>query len=597
MKKFSKIASIAALSAVVMVSCVKNEESDGVKSLRDAQANLINAQSEGALADAKLTLESVMRQYYLNLSTKYQAVKDSLAMEEDKATTVKDLEKIQKEKEIAALDFQAKILVEQGELAQAEANLLDAIQNAATTESQVVSDYLAKYTSLLSDVRNLQNDIDDGKYTVATWGNVDEDFDITNLKRQIEGKKIDKVYLQAKYDNLTKVAAAYNNVVTDPTTAVAAVATARTNKEAAYSLLEAKKVETANALTVYDQKAAAATLAKNARVDIQGAIADLSDDNSADQDAIYYYESKINAAQIAIRTQEAAINALNVTLAEQTALYNTWNSKYSTAQSAFRTAESAYSTANANVKAKEAALAAAQLYDAQYGTSTATAAQTELDAANTALTPIAETYNDAYVVYTQALNNLNVYTNSVDAIKADISDAQSALTIARNELTQYTNVLASKNTDLTTLNGQLDAAIAAEEAARLAQIAANDSWSKLSDEQSVLTDNYNKLNTLLTNLTVLMNGVKDNNDSYLTAVEGYKKDLNDLLNDIEDKDEEIAQLNKQIADVTAELLDDAAFIAAKNAEITGWEAELVLLKAELTRYYALVDDAIAETQE
>ena len=60
MKKVVRILGCLALSAVVLTSCVKNEESDSVAAIRDAKARDINAEAEGkeiTNAENKLTYD------------------------------------------------------------------------------------------------------------------------------------------------------------------------------------------------------------------------------------------------------------------------------------------------------------------------------------------------------------------------------------------------------------------------------------------------------------------------------------------------------------------------------------------------------------
>jgi len=186
MKKIQKMVGMAALSAAVLTSCVKNEETDGVKSLRDAQAGYLNAQSEQVLANVKNTLTLVSNQHLKNKQLEYQFKRDSLsyviweasktANEEVSQLTIANA-KLALEQE--AILYQKNILGYQADLQAKQASLQTAIMQASIDKQSRLLTYTNQYELVLADILTLQKAIADKQYAIDVLKTIENNKDVS----------------------------------------------------------------------------------------------------------------------------------------------------------------------------------------------------------------------------------------------------------------------------------------------------------------------------------------------------------------------------------------------------------------------------------
>jgi hypothetical protein len=192
MKNLKHLAGTAVMAGLLLTTgCVKNEEADGVKALREAQAELIKAkaQHETALDEADAayrTAEAALKQAEADYQ-KAQTEAVNIANELAKAKNKVDSVKYQIEIETLKATQQAKIdaAVAKAEQALAEAKLqLEKSQRALEIEiasanlpnTDSINSYYSKYTTLLGKANGLRSNIIAAQKIIANY-NLQKDFD------------------------------------------------------------------------------------------------------------------------------------------------------------------------------------------------------------------------------------------------------------------------------------------------------------------------------------------------------------------------------------------------------------------------------------
>lgn len=184
------------LMAGLLFGCIKNEESDGVKALRQAQAELIRAKAanettlaaaQAAFINAQAKIEEA-KALQAQAQAEYQQLVNAMkaATNENeiaKMTAELELFQIQKQGEIEAAHLEAQVL-----LNTAKINLEQSIR-ALETEMAVsevtnpkLDEYMAAYKDAIDVVTDLQNDILDKQAEIATAVYFNSDDELMNLK-------------------------------------------------------------------------------------------------------------------------------------------------------------------------------------------------------------------------------------------------------------------------------------------------------------------------------------------------------------------------------------------------------------------------------
>lgn len=599
MKKFSKIAGMAALSAVVLVSCVKNEESDGVKSLREAQANLINAQSQDVLAQVKSTLEDVNGKYYSNLIKKYSAIEDSLDMEKYKAVTDTLKAQITWQQQKIQIQHQIEIANINAKLEKAEVDLIKAIQDQADVQTAELQGYLTTYQTLLGNVNTLETTIATDEQTINNWDNITKEYIVTTEQRKIVGYEINKKYQQITHDNKVAVLNAYKTAVADPSTVATSLSAAVTEQAQTEAAMKEKNIEVNKAYEdvqeAYDVYGASQTKRNNLNSSIvflssnsivNTPITDGVNTTTIPSYSVYYYEQQIIANIAAINAAKASLLSNNQTLADAQAHYNAWNSKLSTYTSAYQTAEAAYKTAKALVTQRKEEYDAAVSYDAQYGTSTQTAAQTAWQTATDDLNNVKQpAYNKAKTLFEEAVIEVNGAQTSINTSTAAVSANNTTIEEQTAKKVENESKKASTVALLASLKTKFAEAVTAEENNRLAYLAVLDSYTELNAAYGALSAKNTDLKTLVTKLETLASGITSETKTLEEAVSS-------LVAAIEATNKQIADANEAIKEANNGITFDTAKKLALQAKVDGYKQTLAAYKLELARYYGLITAAI-----
>src|SRR5690554_590969 len=161
------------LLAGALFGCIKNEEADGVKALREAQAALINAKAanettlanaEAAFVQAQAKIEEA-KALQAAAQARYQELQNDLREAQntdDIARMEAELELFQVEMqgEIAAAQLDAEVLLNNAKIAlEGSMRVLQAEIAISEVSTPALDEYLAKYTEAVDEVTSLQDKI------------------------------------------------------------------------------------------------------------------------------------------------------------------------------------------------------------------------------------------------------------------------------------------------------------------------------------------------------------------------------------------------------------------------------------------------------
>lgn len=187
MKKFRLFAG-SLLLAGALFGCIENEEAEGVKALREAQAALINAKAvnETTLANAEAAYQAALAKIE-EARAKNMELQNELT--EGKNEVDLELYRVTKGGEIEAAKIEAEELLNNAKTAlEASIRALKAeiaVSNASTPE---LDEYLAKYTDAVGKVTSLQAEIIDKNIEIAVAEYYNSDDDLMNLKKTTQDR-------------------------------------------------------------------------------------------------------------------------------------------------------------------------------------------------------------------------------------------------------------------------------------------------------------------------------------------------------------------------------------------------------------------------
>jgi hypothetical protein len=187
MKKFRLFAG-SLLLAGALFGCIENEEAEGVKALREAQAALINAKAvnETTLANAEAAYQAALAKIE-EARAKNKELQNELT--EGKNEVDLELYRVTKGGEIEAAKIEAEELLNNAKTAlEASIRALKAeiaVSNASTPE---LDEYLAKYTDAVGKVTSLQGEIIDKNIEIAVAEYYNSDDDLMNLKKTTQDR-------------------------------------------------------------------------------------------------------------------------------------------------------------------------------------------------------------------------------------------------------------------------------------------------------------------------------------------------------------------------------------------------------------------------
>ncbi|MGQ1945862.1 hypothetical protein ACT3CD_02015 [Geofilum sp. OHC36d9] len=600
------ITGIVLISGLLLTSCIKNEEADGVKALRMAQASYIQAKAnhEAALISA----DSI---YQAALATIQQATADKMVASTE--LEIEIMRAVQQSKLDQAVAEAQSDLADSKVLLEQALRALEAEIAQSETENPALDEYMTKYKAAIAKVEGFRSDIIAKQKEInqteiaVTFGGA-SDFLLNALaqaKSDLDKEEDWKVKYAAAnedptaiYSDLNAAEVAYAGLLADQTDLQAEIDAANTAATKAGDLVQDALDDYQDAQDMLDD-IADFTSTEGFFGQIDGDILEeVTGEPGAGDDSYYSlvdYDDMIQAQGEVVSSVQEQRTYYQNQLAAVTALYNAYKTPLNNAQTARDAALAAYNSA---VQAYNVALLTAQDTDP---VSDATSAPAVV-AANNAMSDALTAYNDANDDLTTIKNDIagaavsfgisdsedNAYSwnsnfynwfgnndveiedliehltditipdiqESIDDETADLEELQADRAVVVAVIAYYENMLGADPT------AAVDALKDAYFVARDDYFAANDDVDALNDEMSDLNEEIG-----------LALAVRD-------AFEG---DYNRISNRLESFDNTIANLNVDIDDLQ-EQIDNANItdVDYLEGQLANLESELEHLQEQLT---------------
>jgi len=596
MKNLTRLSVGLLLAAVVgLSSCVKNEVSDEVKALRQAQVSLLNAQVTAILADANYVDAETAYQLLVNAYKEADDAYKLQATASNLAVTIANNEATAKQAETNL----ANAMLAQAQAAAAYQRFIDQGEFSAN-----VMDLLGKYNNenrvlqqLYSDRITLTKQIAENNLLITS-----ANYDVVRARYVV--KIAEK---QAKLDAANAALTAYETAIANP-------ADIEAQKNALKITIDSLKGVT-RSMDVDIQLAANAVTAKQTQIDNAELAIGLMEDWDAIegagfiQDELDLLEDSLGFVQdLADATADLAAANASLTLAKST--LTAAKSALTSATTAYTAKQALYATALTNntnavntLATKEYLLeVATNNYNAGLAAIPAlTAAQllvlsNAVDAAQTARDDAYDVINDAdgtLAKLNQAEIDRDAAESTMDDAQDDVDDAQSDVDDAQDDVDSAMDDIASANEDL------------ADNAIRLAIIRGKIAeWTpKYNAAVLALPTLYTEIG-LLSYKSQTLTLAKYDVESMIDELDAVVDDLvnyRDYLSDrIKNKQDEIKDLEDEIVEWQAAIDQKDIDETWLEGVIANLESLLAVTEVKITEsegivavWKKLLDDAIA----
>ena len=612
------------LSGLLFTSCIKNEESDGVKALRMAQASYIQA-----MADHESALISADSIYQSALAAIQQATADKAV-----ATTeleIEIMEAVQQSKlDQAVADAEADLAASQISLEQALRDLEAEIAETETT-NPTLDEYVIKYKEAIIEVESLRSQIVDKEadinaaeiaitysgasdYLVNALAEAQEDLEKEeDWKEKYEAANEDPSSI---YSDLNAAEVAYDALLADQTDLQSEIDAAADASNAAADLVQDALVEYQEAVDWVDM-AEDFNSTEGFFAEIDGDILEKVIDEPGIGDSYYYslvdYDDMIEAQGDFVSSLQEQRTYFQNQLSAVTALYNAYKTSLDAAQTARDAALAAYNDA---VQAYNVALLAAQDTDPL---SDATSDATVV-AANNAMSDALTAYNDANDDLTTIKNDIaaaavefgvedseeseydwssNFYSwvGNNDTEIEDLIELLSDVTIPSiqdlidDETADLEELQADRDVVVAViayyedlLGGDADAAI---EALKDAYFVAKDAYFDALDAEEALNDEMSDLSEEIAYALAVKDAFDDDYTRISSRLELFDSTIAGLNDDIDDLQEQIE--NENVTDV--EYLQGQLEIL--TLELEHLQEQLTVEETKADSYLALINIEIS----
>jgi len=642
MRKITMMVGFVLSTGLLLTNCVKNEESDGVKALREAQAGYYDALAQAevltAEADAAYTnaeaaheLAYAATQNAIAAQERAQAKIDSLNAVKSEAQTDADIAVIEAQLQVQLANKEAALIAAQNSIEtaklKAEADLLDAqkalvaAQDAyqkalQDADDAMVNYYYGLYSDALDEVNSLQREINELTWDIASdkselaylttdeslWNEtvianeiLELNIDVTNYQGDIVDLQSEKSVLEEEVTFLNSILSGQNTNVDAKLTTIKA--TLSTLRQDSASL----KVEMDDASAAYD-------LAYNAYYDyyydvytpMYNTVSDAPYTIYGYQTNIAYYNyqkavkaNDIAESQLQIDEYQANLDAANALLNEylinkglRTSNVISYQNAYFNAIEDERVLYGKYQTAYSTYLVLQAD---ADAYPAD--PNKAQAASDASDAADDAW----DAYVDSWSVTSAASQ---VYSNAVSELMdaqsleengywtvynytSNISYEVAQIEDATNSYYEYLENIEDYEARLVALQAEYDEAVAGiQEAYDLLDeySAARDAADDLYVEVS--NEYYNIIDDIAVqrDYAYALNYDVNSLENYIESLED---DIAGIDQDIRDIEDSIADIQSDIAHLQVDITGRESYIAWFTSEITVMETELANLQAKL----------------
>ena len=610
MKRIKFFAAAAIMAVFVFSGCIDNEESEGVKSLRKAQASLIQAKAYETNVRANADSAFAVVQLRIDIASaviaEANAALEAAKSDNERSTLAVKLE-------IEMLEQNALLAAAQDALASAQKNLEIALSDYEAeladdvAKNKILDKYLVSYKAAIADANALQVEIIGLQESLfkAEFYALDSDLAITAdilEKKELEKSKLERT-LDLNEGWLAKAEAVYGNTADRH----AVINDVREIKEQLELEIDAKDVEIEK---LDGQKNAKEKAYENALV-AYGAAMDAEDEIEAFTDGaggeipqevletLTDTPNEAAASYSSIDTYNTQLEAENETLTDLMDDRTDLNSSFSRIKAlknsyapALEDAEAAVETAEANVEAAEHNLNMAELQLATDPTNTTyqgnvTTRKNELTTANTALTTaendLANIINEIENYVIEESNyyfpSLIVSVDNLSDIDALITLYEEALEVLGDAIADQQEVVGDLNDDIAVVNGYITYLQTIEvgdvAALKAVYFDARSDYFELLDQKEVLDIDKGILAVDLASATSLE-----------TSLKGDYDDINTF---IDARIEDIAGNKAGIADLDAQFATWDSYVASLERKIEQKQIELDITEKQAANYKALID--------
>lgn len=608
MKRIKFFAAAAIMAVFVFSGCIDNEESEGVKSLRKAQANLIQARAY------EITLRANADSAYATVQLRIgiaQAVIAEANAALEAAKSDNERSTLAVKLEIEMLEQNALLAAAQDALASAQKDLEIALSDYEAeladdaAKNKTLDKYLVSYKAAIADANALQVEIIGLQESLfkAEFYALDSDLAITAdilEKKELEKSKLERT-LDLNEGWLAKAKAVHGNTADRH----AVINDVREIKEQLELEIDAKDVEIEKLDGQKNAKEKAyenALVAYGAAMDAEDQIEAFTDGAGGEipQEVLETLTDTPNeaaASYSSLETYNTQLEAENETLTNLMDDRTDLNSSFSrikalknTYATALTNAEAAVETAKANVEAAQHNLNMAELqldtdptnttYQANVTTRTneLTTANTALSTANSNLANIISDINSSILLESNYHPGF-VVVNNIEDIDALIVAYEAALVTANDAVAVQQEVVAKINEDIAVVNGYITYLQTIEvgdvAALKAVYFDARSDYFELLDQKEVLDIDKGILAVDLASATSLE-----------TSLKGDYDDINTF---IDARIEDIAGNKAGIADLDAQFATWDSYVASLERKIEQKQIELDITEKQAANYKALID--------
>jgi hypothetical protein len=609
MKRIKFFAGAAIMAVFVFSGCIDNEESEGVKSLRKAQASLISARAYETTLRANADSAYAAVQLRIDIASAVVAEANA-ALEAAKSDNERSTLAIKLE--IEMLEQNALLAAEQANLAEAQKDLEIALSDYEAeladdvAKNKILDKYLISYKAAIADANALQVEIIGLQESLfkAEFYALDSDLAITAdilEKKELEKSKLERT-LDLNEGWLAKAEAVYGN----PADRHAVINDVREIKEQLELEIDAKDVEIEkldgqmnakekaykNALVAYGNAVSAEdkieAFTDGAGGDIPQEVHQTLTDTPADPAGPAVSYSSLETYNDDLETETETLTDLmdartlaNGKLTRIKALYNQYGTALSNAEVAVTTAKAAVATAAHNLNLAELQLdtdPTNATYQANVTTRT-----NELTTANTALTTAENNLTNLKAEINASTINASDYyvldVTNLETIEALIVAFEAALVTANDAVAVQQEKVSKLNDDIAVVNGYITYLQTIEvgdvAALKAVYFDARSDYFELLDQKEVLDIDKGILAVDLASATSLE-----------TSLKGDYDDINTF---IDARIEDIAGNKAGIADLDAQFATWDSYVASLERKIEQKQLELDITEKQAAYYKALID--------
>ncbi|TAJ09392.1 hypothetical protein DMA11_20160 [Marinilabiliaceae bacterium JC017] len=623
MKIINAFVGVALLATILFTGCVKNEEADGVKALRLAQAELIKAKASATTTAAEAEAAFKAAQTLIEQAKAKQ--QEALARMEEANARMKELEaelqaaQNEADKELIAIRLeqqkqqiqlsieQTKAQIEyaavmaQQQLAEAKTALQSALRDlevelAKNAENVTAREYMTLYKTALGKVNGLRGDITELTAELAILELYIPDFDMQKDRKAINAMlkaefDWEKQKLESELAFWESIKLKYEEVVANPSTLQETLDEALLNLANIEKQLNDVNAEYLKLYSDYESKAVAYSEATSVYRELLEVISNNEElINNWNEDPLFDGDIMIGETGEPMNFQSIPWYAEEVEqLTDAIVLLNEGIVEYNEDLSLCRQRIAVYEP-EYNKKKKALATAEAELLAAEIAWTKADA-DLKLDPTNSALITAESEALTAKNEAQSAYNDASTAFDEVEALyeprkteETDLLDdiAASGDMIAQHEekIAEYTEATGIVNGEVARLETELAAANTSIEAQRTLTETTLEAYNEATDKKD---ESHKKMELLQIERGIMYD--------YCDGLDDEGLDMQNMMDVI---NENVYELKAEIAEMEIASEERDGIIEAMKAELANLEAELAVYQKEADHYKTLLDQELGE---